>query len=224
MGRTGRPRVARYQVTIARMRWWLAGGLAVVVASCLPSEQQDLTGERATTEELRAARLGVIDKGPIAFGESIRDVSLSSGERHGFTFYGSRGAVVRAKQSAQTDGHPDALLLLLAPPDGPGKLREISTWDDNGAGHRNALIDEFRLPASGEYQLIATSYRQQSGGPYTISLTCLSLQCAEAAPSTDQRTLTGYERTRLAAEDIFQGRAPPGAAFRLSRFPVRPGS
>src|SRR5262245_39346971 len=218
MGRRGRSRVATMQATMARIRWWLAGGLAVVVASCLPSEQQDPTGVRATTEELRAARLGVIDKGPITFGESIRDVSLSDGERHGFTFHGSQGAIVRAKQSAQIDGRPDALLLLLGPPDGPGKLREILTWDDNGAGHRNALIDEFRLPASGEYQLIATSYRQQGAGTYTISLTCLSLQCAEAAPSTDQRTLTGYERTRLAAEDIFQGRVTTDEIFRIGDF------
>src|ERR1043166_687416 len=99
------------QAAMARMKWWLAGGLAVVVGSCLPSEPQDPAGARATTEELRAARFGVIDKGPITFGESLRDVPLSYGERHGFTFYGSQGAIVRAKQSAQTDGHPDALLL-----------------------------------------------------------------------------------------------------------------
>src|SRR5262249_49968128 len=218
MRRIGRARVATIQATIARMKWWLAGGLAVAVTSCVPSEQQDRTGARAVTEELRAARFGVVDKGPIAFGESIRDVPLSYGEWHGFTFYGSGGAIVRAKQSAQVDVHPDALLLLLGPPEGAGSPREILTWDDNGAGHRNALTDEFRLPASGEYRLIATSYRQQSAGSYTISLTCLSSECAEAAPSTDRRTPTGYERTRLVGEDILKGRVTTEEMFRIGDF------
>jgi len=217
MRRSGRPPMPTMFATMARIKWWLVGVVTVMVVGCVSPDQQDLTGTLATAEELRAARLGVIDKGSIAFGESIRDISLSHGERHGFTFYGSEETILRAKETAQTDGNPDALLLLLGPPDGSGKLREILTWDDNSAGHRNALIDEFRLPASGEYQLIATSYRQQSGGTYTISLACLSSQCAEA-PSTDQRKRTGYERTRLASEDIIHGRVATDEMFRIGDF------
>ena len=214
---SGPPPMSTMLATMARIMWWLVGGLVVMAVGCLRSDQQDPDATRATAEELRAARLGVLDKGSIVFGESIRDISLTDGERHGFTFYGSEGAILRAKQTAQRDGNPDALLLLLGPPGGSGMRREILTWDDNSAGHRNALIDEFRLPASGEYQLIATSYRQQSGGTYTISLACLSAQCAEP-PSLDQRKLTGYERTRLAGEDIIQGRVTTDEMFRIGDF------
>src|SRR5213594_231919 len=160
------------------MKLWLAAGLVVFASACLAPEQRDPTATLMTGEELRAATSSGVDKGSIAFGESIRDISLFPGDRHGFTFYAKEGALVRATQTAHTKANPDAFLVLLGPPAGPQTPREVLTWDDNSGGHSDALVDDFRIPASGEYQLIATSFHQRSRAMYTLSLFCLNSRCS----------------------------------------------
>src|SRR5437870_8730591 len=176
------------------MKRWCAGGLTAVPGACLARERRDPTATVMTAEELRAATSSVVDKGSISFGESIRDISLSPGDRHGFTFYATQGAIVRATQTAHTKANPDGFLVLLGSPAGPRTPREVLTWDDNSGGHRDALIDDFRIPASGDYQLIATSFHQRSGGMYTLSLFCLNSRCS--GPPGEGHAPTTYDRTR----------------------------
>ncbi|TMA67784.1 MAG: hypothetical protein E6J69_08955 [Deltaproteobacteria bacterium] len=198
------------------MKLWLAAGLVVFAGACLAPEQRDPTATLMTGEELRAATSSVVDKGSIAFGESIRDISLFPGDRHGFTFYAKEGAIVRATQTAHTKANPDGFLVLLGPPAGPQTPREVLTWDDNSGGHSDALVDDFRIPASGEYQLIATSFHQRSRGMYTLSLFCLNSRCS--GPPLDGRGPTTYDRTRTLQDDICQGRVTAAEMFRLGDF------
>src|SRR5207253_8321522 len=198
------------------MKLWLAAGLVVFAGACLAPEQRDPTATLMTGEELRAATSSVVDKGSIAFGESIRDISLFPGDRHGFTFYAKEGAIVRATQAARTKANPDAFFVLLGPPAGPQSPREVLTWDDNSGYHSDALVDDSRIPASGEYQLIATNFHQRSRGMYALSLFCLHSRCS--GPPLDGRGPTTYDRTRTLQDDICQGRVTAAEMFRLGDF------
>src|SRR5436309_5003022 len=95
------------------MKLWLAAGLVVFASACLAPEQRDPTATLMTGEELRAATSSVVDKGSIAFGESIRDIPPFPGDRHGFTFYAKEGALVSDMQTAQMKALPVSWLVLL---------------------------------------------------------------------------------------------------------------
>ena len=58
----------------------------------------------------------------------------------------------------------DAYLILLGP-DGT----EVTSDDDSG-GSRNSLIENYRLPQTGTYQAVATSYGTGDTGPYTLTI------------------------------------------------------
>ena len=103
---------------------------------------------------------------PIRPGISGRG-SLDDGQHQRFyQFAGQAGERVRIRMLRAT-GELDPLLLLS---DGQG--RELAR-DDDGGGGKNALIEDFRLPADGLYTITATRFelaQGQTSGPYRLEL------------------------------------------------------
>lgn len=103
---------------------------------------------------------------PIAYDEEAQG-EISSADYHQlFAFNGRQGDVITAEMSAP-EGNLDPYLLLL---DAGGQV--LASSDDEGAG-RDARIELYRLPAEGQYFLVATRYGQELGlttGSYRLTL------------------------------------------------------
>ncbi|MBN1179963.1 MAG: pre-peptidase C-terminal domain-containing protein, partial [Anaerolineae bacterium] len=98
--------------------------------------------------------------GPIAYGEAVTAV-LADGDVHYWTFDGTSGDRVTISME-QIDGM-DTYLELYGP-----DSAQLTTDDDSGDG-LNSLIQNFQLPASGTYTIVARGYSNQAGS-YALSL------------------------------------------------------
>jgi cytochrome c peroxidase len=133
---------------------------------------------------------------------------LAPNEAHRYTMLGRKGGVIRAACNALVSGEPDTLLALIK----PGASPVVLAADDNSGGHRNALIEDFELPADGRFELLTSSYDGATGGAYVLSLRCLKGPCAaEEAPSG----VSDYGRTRIEQADIDAGRYAPNDLFTI---------
>ena len=98
--------------------------------------------------------------GAIEMGETVEG-DLGPGARDQWTFTGAAGQVITIHMTSES---VDPYLELLDP-DG---LQLIV--NDDGAGYPNALIEEFELPVSGIYTIIARSFGDSRSGPYVLLL------------------------------------------------------
>jgi len=103
---------------------------------------------------------------------------------------GNAGEVIDVSLTAR-DGNLDTYLILIGP-DG----REIARNDDRSRNRSDAALVQVELPETGEYTLVATRWRQQSGyqaGDYTLTVRETTSQ--DQAPSPLTR-LISYQVTR----------------------------
>lgn len=104
-------------------------------------------------------QVGVFETNPIRYGETVTGSLNLSQER--WVFNGTAGESVTI---AMTSDDFDTYLELLGP-DGT----QVTFNDDGGQG-LNSLIENFTLPATGEYTIIARSFGNRGEGSYTLSL------------------------------------------------------
>lgn len=106
--------------------------------------------------------------------------NLAPGVLHGYDFEGKAGGEVTIKMTGVTCGGPDTFVFLFGPRDANGAfgLTLASNDDAGGACTLDSQISSVRLPASGTYLIIATSFAQSGSGHYSLELTCDNGACA----------------------------------------------
>ncbi len=114
------------------------------------------------TLTLSRAEAPQVNTGNIEPGQTV-EATLSPTATDEWTFTGQRGDVVTIRITAQ-DGAFDTTLRLLN-----AAGQEIAYNDDSG-GSLNSLIQNFTLPADGEYTIRVGSFGGYGGGPYTLTL------------------------------------------------------
>jgi hypothetical protein len=85
-----------------------------------------------------------------------------------YQFEGTAGDVVSIDMTASSNSELDSLLILFGPNDS-----ELILNDDRTSNTRDARIENFTLPETGLYTIVATRYEQQAGdtaGNFTITL------------------------------------------------------
>jgi len=144
--------------------------------------------------------------GSINFGETVRRDIAQPGDRNEWRFEGQANQIVSISLNDDNSGL-DPFLTLLAP-DGS---ELISNDDSNNT--LNALIDNFTLPATGEYTIIAAAFGN-STGMYTLSLVDLNMMTATPSPTPvpPQMVSEGNNRGAFTAFNevhtwTFEGRA-----------------
>ena len=106
-----------------------------------------------------------------------------TGDSDRFSFTGEAGAVVDV--SLVTGDFDPVIDLLLA--------GEVIAVNDDGGDGRNSLLDDFILPASGDYEILVRSFNSAGEGAYELQITSV------ASPFTLQQQFSGSTDGDLAA-------------------------
>ncbi len=133
-------------------------------------------------------------------------------------FNGSAGQAVTLRMNKVVNGL-DSYLYLYAP------NGDLVTYDDDGGGNLNSLIDQARLPQNGRYRIAARSWSRSSSGAYTLSMGAQNTSCpAYRAEYYNNRYLSGAPAfTRCEVWPIRQdwGTGSPGSGVGSDNFSVR---
>lgn len=124
-----------------------------------------------------SASVKQVDKGVVHFGTSY-EATLAKGEKHVYRFAGKSQGVVRIEVLADQQNQLNTALSLVRP---DGKTAAPASWQN--ADGKNAVADGYVLPADGDYRIVATSYKYQGKGSYSLVLTCLQGSCEGTSPS-----------------------------------------
>ncbi len=101
--------------------------------------------------------------GPLAYGQGVSGALIFPGQEDVWTFEGRAGERVTIMMKGPG---VDSYLQLLDPTGA-----QIAANDDlRGASTLDARIDRVRLPMDGIYQIVASSYRSRTFGPYRLLL------------------------------------------------------
>jgi len=202
------------------MRWMLIVG-APLIASCVADGNVDPRTGKTISEQalvLSAATPvdieGVLDYGGVAFAENPTTL-LEVGDLHGYEFNGKAGGVVTITLNGSTCGRPDTLLDLFKPEDASGNRGPSIAENDDafiGSCILDSQIRSFRLPVTGTYLIVATTFLQQGGnGHYKLSLTCDNNACVDPTAPT-------FASTRIAQTAIDAGGFNVGQLFDIGDF------
>lgn len=104
--------------------------------------------------------------GVIASGQTVSGNIARSGQRDNWTFAGNQGDRVIIRMNARSGSGLDPYLELIA----PSGTRE--TYNDDGGGGLNSLINNWQLRESGTYTIVARGYGSSTGA-YTLSFSLI---------------------------------------------------
>jgi hypothetical protein len=139
-----------------------ADGVYTVMATRFQEELGTLSGDftlTLTTGVETAPTEGIPDgDNVLTYGDVVRGTINESTSEVEYTFEGSAGDRITIRMSASA-GSLDAYLILL---DASGEI--LTENDDDPGGVRDSLIEDYELPASGVYTIIATRYQRELGG------------------------------------------------------------
>jgi len=160
----------------------VSGGEEYVIT---PMDGAVPTEEPVPTEEVTSA-----DAQPISYGESVQGELTTRQPEQFCMFTGSAGDVVTIEMASdESEGVLDTrLYLYLAEDYTPGGLALADNDDsaDDNFGYFNSRIEEFELPESGEYLIVASSFAQAGAGQYTLTL--LSDSSGSIQPTATSRS------------------------------------
>ena len=128
--------------------------------------------------------------GELAFGTPAAGMLTRSGEDQ-WTFRGRAGTAVTVELTSEEF---DTYVELFGP------SGELVAEDDDGGGSTDSIIKDQALYASGDYTVVARSYSDSQGGPYTLSVRRGSID----PPSRDVAQLDVAQLRQIAG----QGDAP----------------
>jgi len=183
--------------------------MTLLAASCSPvgsSGGDELPDE---IDDAKADLLGLVDMGPIPFGTPV-NATLGTGQLQGWRVAVKPGGNITIAMNKAMGSALNPMVYLYSPPSGSSRRHQLKR-DDNGGGDQNALISSFACNDAGEYLIVATSARRQSGGAYTLALTCNNNACLP------DPTLT-FATSRIAQVDIDAGRFTPEQLFKIGDF------
>jgi len=199
---------------------WIAGA-SWLIASCAMSDdlKTSQTGEGAEaqalvlTDSIRVDAEGILDYGSVVFAENPTTL-LEAQDFHGYEFDGKAGGVVTITMNAAVCNQLDTFLSLFGPENAAGS-RGTSLVDNDdafvGACGVDSQIRSFRLPSDGTYLVVATSFLQEGGGHYKLSLACNNGACALPGSLT-------FGTTRIAQTEIDSGAFDPQELFEIGDF------
>ncbi len=96
---------------------------------------------------------------PISYGETVT-TAIDSGNTAALSFSGTEGDVVTISMDAPFDG-------LMELYDSTGQRL---TSDDDSGGNLNPRIENFTLPATGDYRIVISAFGGVSSGEFTVTL------------------------------------------------------
>src|SRR5262249_11575891 len=140
---------------------------------------------------------------------------LNARDFHGYEFGGLAGGVVTITETASSCGDPDTFVYLFGPEDTSGNRgADLIHNDDAGdpACPLNSRIQSFRLPVTGGYLILASSFLEEGGrGTYGLSLTCENGACEPPGEMN-------FARSRIAQVDIDSGALTVARLFDVGDF------
>ncbi|NDJ74773.1 MAG: hypothetical protein GYB65_00825, partial [Chloroflexi bacterium] len=111
------------------------------------------------TLSLSTGEIEVVENQPIAYGETADGILISN--THSYIFSGAAGdSVTISLSSAEFDTYLELL-------DADGNRVAA---DDDGGGNLDSRIEDFELPAAGEYTIVVRSFGGSASGGYTLAL------------------------------------------------------
>jgi len=204
-------------------RWMWIVGAPLLIASCAVGEEPKTgkTGKTASEQPLvlgagtRVAIEGILEFNTVVFAENPTTL-MEANDFHGYEFDGKAGGVVTiTMNSAGSCGTLDTLVDLFGPENEDGDRGRHLVENDDAFLSNTCFLDSqirsFRLPVDGTYLVVATSFLQEGGGHYKLTLTCNNGACAlPGAPS--------FRGTRIAQSDIDRGVFSPEELFEVGDF------
>jgi hypothetical protein len=103
------------------------------------------------------------DNRTLTSGQTLNGTINPANDEDTYYFNATQGqrATIRMNKAGSS---LDSFLILYAP-----NGSQVS-WDDDGGGELNSLINQVNLPQTGSYRIVARSYNRTSSGAYTLSL------------------------------------------------------
>lgn len=201
------------------MRWMCIVG-APLIASCVADDVDPRTGKTISEQPLvlsaanRVDAEGILEYGAVVFAENPTTL-MEANDFHGYEFDGKAGGVVTITMNGSTCGNPDTLLALFKPEDASGNRGPSLIENDDaflGSCILDSQIKSFRLPFTGTYLIVATSFLQIGGnGHYRLKLTCDNGACAVPGSLT-------FPTSRVAQADIDRGAVSANRLFDIGDF------
>ncbi|HEX5058294.1 MAG TPA: di-heme oxidoredictase family protein [Kofleriaceae bacterium] len=195
---------------------WILLGLSAL-PSCATSGEEETA--KYDDELVLTAATPINDEGLLAFDTAVFPENpttlLEQGDFHGYKFNGKAGGKITIAMSGERCGQPDTLVHLFGPENVDGdRGADLIRNDDffNGiACAKDSEIVDFTLPVDGEYLIVATSFAQQGGGHYRLTLICTNNACAPSGEMT-------FQSSRIAQTDIDHGAFTPDELFEVGDF------
>lgn len=164
-------------------------------------------------------------------GDDVRQISPTSGsltgaispnsDRDNYYFSGAQGQAFTFSMNASASSLDSYLYLY-----GPGG--DLAASNDDSGGTRNSLINQFSLPRTGRYRLLARSYNSGSSGNYTLASGqstggCSNIQNQYRAEYFTNRSLSGSPAFIRCESSINNdwGNNGPGNGISNDNFSVR---
>jgi Di-haem oxidoreductase, putative peroxidase len=202
-------------------KWIWIAGVPTLLASCAlegtdpkTSTTSKIAEPLVLTAGTRLAIEGILEYGSVVFAENPTTL-LERADFHGYEFDGRAGGIVTITMNSKRCGAPDTLLALFGPENEAGDRGRSLVENDDAFLPNTCFLDsqirQFRLPRSGTYLVVATSFLQEGGGHYRLSLACNNNACALPGAPT-------FASTRIAQADIDRGAFSPDDLFEMGDF------
>lgn len=159
---------------------------------------------------------------PIAYGDTVSGIINDDIPRLLYRFSGSAGDIVNIRMNRDS-GDLDPYLRLV---DANGVTIIEDDDDEAVEGTRDSYINNFELPADGEYTIIATRFQEELGtlsGNFTLILTTGTENTPTQEPSTDSNVLIYGDTIRgtisqdnFAVQYTFEGIAGDVVSIRMT--------
>ena len=189
--------------------WMWIVGAPLLITGCLmdqPKEGKTSDQPLVLTDATPVATEGILEYGTVVFAENPTTL-IERGDFHGYEFDGKAGGIVTITMSSSSCGAPDTVLNLFRP-EGITGNRGTSLIENDDAFLASCFLDSqikgFKLPVSGRYLVVATTFLQQGGGTnghYRLQLSCDNNACVLAGAPT-------FASTRIAQTAIDSGGFP----------------
>jgi mono/diheme cytochrome c family protein len=196
-------------------RWmWTATGALALLSSCALEGVDPRTGKEiqeplVLNANMNIAFEGILDFNTVVFAENPTTL-LERTDFHAYEFEGRAGGVVTITMQGKACGLPDPVIALFGPENAAGS-RGTSLLENDDGFLANCFLDaqirQFRLPVTGNYLIVATSFLQQGGGHYRLTLQCNNNACVNNNELTFAKTRiqqTAIDGGQFAPDDLFE--------------------
>jgi cytochrome c553 len=186
-----------------RHNWKLLGVPALLFAGCALDEQlttSETDQELVLSDSTPVDAEGILNFGTVVFKQNPTTL-LEQGDFHGYEIDGKAGGVVTITMTSAACGAPDTFLFLFGPEDANGNRGADLVHNDDaffGSCFLDSRIANFRLPVTGRYLIVATSFLQQGGGHYQLLANCNNGACVPDGAET-------FAGSRISQGDIDAG-------------------